>query len=89
MKKLVDLIEIEKAFIKESEKVDKLYAKKTQDYIANTKDQIATLQSEIVNKATIVSKQLSEHTVKKTAQSSTIDKNIDTQKIKEIILSQL
>lgn len=89
MKKLVDLIELENAFVKESEKITRLYYQKTQDYIANTKEQIATLQSEIVNKSTIVKDKLSQHTVASSNQSESLSKHIDNQKIKEIILSQL
>ena len=89
MKKLVDLIELENAFVKESEKMTHLYYQKTQDYIANTKEQINTLQSEIVNKSTIVKDKLSQHTLSVPNQSESLSKNIDNQKIKEIILSQL
>lgn len=89
MKKLVDLIELENAFVKESEKITYLFYQKTQDYIANTKEQISSLQSEIVNKSSIVKGKLSEHTLQSATQSNISSKNIDTQKAKEIILSQL
>ena len=89
MKKLVDLIEIENAFVKESEKITKLYSRKTHDYIANTKEQISSLQSDIVNKSSIVKEKLSEHTMQSATQSNISSKNINHQKAKEIILSQL
>lgn len=89
MKKITDLIEIENNLVQESEKITHSYHQKTQAYIANIKEQIATLQSEIVNKSSIVQKRLSEKMMKSAPQSDISSNNIDTQKIQEIILSQL
>lgn len=89
MKKLTDLIEIENTLVQESEEITKSYHQKTQAYIANIKEQIAILQSEIVNKSSIVQKRLSEQMEQSAPQSAISSNNIDTQKIKEIILSQL
>lgn len=88
MKKLVELIEIEKSFNHNKKSLQKTYITQSQDYIARAKENIAVLQREILNKNQIVSERLASY--KKRSNNSNLSEiKLDVQKIKKLILSQL
>jgi hypothetical protein len=88
MKKLVELIEIEKSFNRNKKSLQKTYITQSQDYIARAKDNITVLQKEILNKNQIVSERLASY--KKRSNNSNLSEiKLDVQKIKKLILSQL
>jgi len=88
MKKLVELIEIEKSFNRKKKLLQKDYNAQSQDYIAQTKENIAVLKKEILNKNQIVNERLA--SFEKQSNDSSLTKiKLDTQKIKKLILRQL
>jgi hypothetical protein len=88
MKKLVELIEIEKSFNHNKKSLQKAYTTQSQDYIAQAKEDIAVLQREILNKNQIVSERLASYE-KQSNDSNSTEIKLDIQKIKKLILSQL
>jgi hypothetical protein len=88
MKKLVELIEIEKSFNHTKKSLQKNYTAQSQDYIAQAKENIAVLQREILNKNQIVSERLASYK-KQSNDSNSTEIKLDVQKIKKLILSQL
>jgi hypothetical protein len=88
MKKLVELIEIEKSFTRKKKSLQKDYTAQSQDYIARAKENIAVLQREILNKNQIVSERLASYE-KQSNDSNLTEIKLDVQKIKKLILSQL
>jgi hypothetical protein len=88
MKKLVELIEIEKSFNHNKKSLQKAYTTQSQDYIAQAKENIAVLQREILNKNQIVSERLASYK-KQSNDSNSTEIKLDIQKIKKLILSQL
>jgi hypothetical protein len=88
MKKLVELIEIEKSFTRKKKSLQKDYTSQSQDYIVQTKEQISNLKKEILNKNQIVSEKLASFE-KQSNDSKPTEIKLDTNKIKKLILSQL
>lgn len=88
MKKLVELIEIEKSFNHNKKSLQKAYTTQSQDYIAQAKENIAVLQREILNKNQILSERLASYE-KQSNDSNSTEIKLDIQKIKKLILSQL
>lgn len=88
MKKLVELIEIEKSFNRKKKALQKDYTSQSQDYIAQTKENITVLKKEILNKNQIVNERLASFE-KQSNDSIPTEIKLDTQKIKKLILSQL
>lgn len=88
MKKLVELIEIEKSFNRKKKLLQKDYNAQSQDYIAQTKENIAVLKKEILNKNQIVNERLASFE-KQSTDSTPTEIKLDIQKIKKLILSQL
>jgi hypothetical protein len=88
MKKLVELIEIEKSFNHNKKSLQKHYTTQSQDYIARAKENIAVLQREILNKNQIVNERLASYE-KQSNDSNLTEIKLDVQKIKKLILSQL
>lgn len=88
MKKLVELIEIEKSFNRKKKSLQKDYNAQSQDYIAQTKENIAVLKKEILNKNQIVNERLASFE-KQSTDSTPTEIKLDPQKIKKLILSQL
>lgn len=87
MKKLVDLIEIEKSFVQEAKVVKSNHQKKVENYIIDKKNTIDMLEKEILNKNEIVNSKLSAH-----QDITDIEKRkltLDHKKIQKIILTQL
>ena len=88
MKKLVELIEIEKSFNRKKKLLQKDYTAQSQDYINQAKNNIAVLKKEILNKNQIVNERLA--SFEKQSNDSSLTKiKLDTQKIKKLILRQL
>jgi len=88
MKKLVELIEIEKSFIRKKKSLQKDYTAQSQDYITQAKENIAVLKKEILNKNQIVNSRLASFEKQSKDSKEPVIK-LDTQKIKKLILSQL
>lgn len=88
MKKLVELIEIEKSFARKKKSLQKDYTTQSQEYVAQSKDKVATLKKEILNKNQIVGEKLSMYE-KQSTDSKQPEVKLDPQKIKTIILNQL
>ena len=88
MKKLVELIEIEKSFNRKKKSLQKDYTAQSQDYITQAKENIAILKKEILNKNQIVNSRLASFE-KQSKDSKEPAIKLDTQKIKKLILSQL
>jgi hypothetical protein len=88
MKKLVELIEIEKAFVRKKKSLQKDYNTQSQDYIVQAKENIAVLKKEILNKNQIVNERLADYE-KQSNDSKENKVKLDSKKIKELILSQL
>jgi hypothetical protein len=88
MKKLVELIEIEKSFNRKKKSLQKDYTTQSQDYIAQAKEKIAVLKKEILNKNQIVNERLADYE-KQSSNSTKAEIKLDSKKIKELILSQL
>ncbi len=88
MKKLVELIEIEKSFNSKKKSLQKDYNTLSQNYIIQAKENIAVLKKEILNKNQIVNERLVAYE-KQSNGSSSAEIKLDTKKIKELILSQL
>lgn len=87
MKQLVELIEIEKSFVRTKKQLQKHYQLQTQEYISKTKESIDNLNKEILNKNQIVSERLAAHEDVQTDSQKEV--KLDLQKIKKLILSQL
>jgi hypothetical protein len=87
MKQLVELIEIEKSFVRTKKQLQKHYQLQTQEYISKTKESIDDLNKEILNKNQIVSERLASHEYVQTDSQKEV--KLDTQKIKKLILKQL
>jgi hypothetical protein len=88
MKKLVELIEIEKSFTRKKKSLQKDYNTQSQDYINQAKENIAVLKKEILNKNQIVNQRLADYE-KQSDDSKETKVKLDSKKIKELILSQL
>jgi len=88
MKQLVELIEIEKSFVRSKKQLQKHYQLQTQEYISKTKESIDDLNKEILNKNQIVNERLASFE-KQSNDSTPTEIKLDTQKIKKLILSQL
>jgi|GEM_PF-707584 hypothetical protein len=88
MKKLVELIEIEKSFASKKKSLQKDYNVQSQEYVTRSKDKVTILKKEILNKNQIVEEKLSTYE-KQSTDSKQPDIKLDIQKIKAIILSQL
>lgn len=88
MKKLVELIEIEKSFIRKKKSLQKDYNTQSQDYIIKAKENIAVLKKEILNKNQIVNERLANYE-EQSNDSKTAEVKLDSNKIKKLILSQL
>lgn len=87
MKQLVELIEIEKSFVRSKKQLQKHYQLQTQEYISKTKESIDDLNKEILNKNQIVAERLAAY--EDISTDSKKEVKLDTQKIKKLILSQL
>jgi len=88
MKKLIELIEIEKSFTHKKKSLQKDYTAQSQDYITKAKENIAILKKEILNKNQIVNARLASFEKQSKGVKEPAIK-LDTQKIKKLILSQL
>jgi len=88
MKKLIELIEIEKSFTHKKKSLQKDYTAQSQDYITQAKENIAILKKEILNKNQIVNARLASFEKQSKGVKEPAIK-LDTQKIKKLILSQL
>lgn len=88
MKKLVELIEIEKSFASKKKSLQKDYNAQSQNYINQAKDNIAVLKKEILNKNQIVNERLASYE-KQSNDSKNNEVKLDSDKIKKLILSQL
>jgi hypothetical protein len=87
MKKLVDLIEIEKSFVKEAKAIKSNHQKTVEHYIIDKKNTIDMLEKEILNKNEIVSSKLSAHQDIIDIEKQKVQ--LDHKKIQKIILTQL
>jgi len=88
MKKLIELIEIEKSFTHKKKSLQKDYTAQSQDYITQAKENIAVLKKEILNKNQIVNARLASFEKQSKGFKEPAIK-LDNQKIKKLILSQL
>jgi hypothetical protein len=87
MKQLVELIEIEKSFVRTKKQLQKHYQLQTQEYISQTKESIDGLNKEILNKNQIVAERLAAY--EDISTDSQKEVKLDPQKIKKLILKQL
>jgi hypothetical protein len=88
MKQLVELIEIEKSFARKKKSLQKDYNALSQNYINQTKENIAVLKKEILNKNQIVSEKLANYE-KQSNNFKANEVKLDSNKIKKLILNQL
>ena len=87
MKKLVDLIEIEKSFVKKAKVIKSNHQKTVEQYIIDKKNTIDMLEKEILNKNAIVNSKLSAHQDIIDTEKQKVQ--LDHKKIQKIILTQL